>query len=531
MKNYYKDKELLSAYIDGELSQEEKKYIEEKIKSSLQLQKDLSDLKKLKNLTSNSMARVSDSPFFETRLMATLNQNSSKKFRLKKWIPVIALSVFTIGLMFLLKFNPDFINNFFEKQKSNLAGFYKENLQPLLYAANLTNEDIFNFAMYQQLPLDSNKQQILKLGYDPKGAEYFEIKKFSDYNKIQSEDNFKKFVSALKLNQNEAEQIDSIIGSYSEQLSSMVLVNDKNSVAINPSLWNTRKAILADIISFAQKHASDNFNRIVPVEIAKIDPGSLTRIVNESRSIKDNQYIFFTPDSIFKDEFVFDMKEFRKNMKKMEVELKNLNKEQKKIQNFTFYVDTTFNHSKNKSKQSQQFRVFADSDFVKVTVQNLNLPDFDFENLSIPNFDSIAAIINEATKNLPNFKMPEPPMPFNNRGYNVDGKPEKQKKHIKVEINLDSLMNLKNIIADSIRSEQLNKLQHHNDSLNKDFNYLSTDSLIILQNNELKKEMDNLRRELKRFREEMKNYDKKDDGNNQKYYPEIKNDESPAMEI
>jgi hypothetical protein len=26
MKNYYKDKELLSAYIDGELSQEEKKY-------------------------------------------------------------------------------------------------------------------------------------------------------------------------------------------------------------------------------------------------------------------------------------------------------------------------------------------------------------------------------------------------------------------------------------------------------------------------------------------------------------------------
>jgi hypothetical protein len=164
MKNYNKDKELLSAYIDGELSQEEKKYIEEKIKSSLQLQKDLSDLKKLKNLTSNSMAILSDSPFFETRLMATLNQNSSKKFRLKKWVPAITLSVFTIGLMILLKFNPDFINNFFEKQKSNLAGFYKENLQPLLYAANLTNEDIFNFAMYQQLPLDSNKQQILKLG-------------------------------------------------------------------------------------------------------------------------------------------------------------------------------------------------------------------------------------------------------------------------------------------------------------------------------------------------------------------------------
>ena len=67
-----KDIELLSAYVDGELSQPEKKYIEEKIKSSLELQKELSDLKKLKELAAGSFDRISDFPYFETSLFTNL---------------------------------------------------------------------------------------------------------------------------------------------------------------------------------------------------------------------------------------------------------------------------------------------------------------------------------------------------------------------------------------------------------------------------------------------------------------------------
>ena len=58
----------------------------------------------------------------------------------------------------------------------------------------------------------------------------------------------------------------------------MVLVNDKNAVAINPNIWNTRKAILADIISFAQKHASDNLNKIVSADVANFDVNSVAEV-------------------------------------------------------------------------------------------------------------------------------------------------------------------------------------------------------------------------------------------------------------
>jgi hypothetical protein len=507
MKNFYNDKELLSAYIDGELSQEEKKYIEDKIKSSLELQKVLADLKKLKELTSNSFEKIPDSPFFETRVIASINQSPSILFKLKKWSPVLALLFLTVGLMAILRYSPHLINNLIETQKSNLAGFYKENLQPLLYTADLTNEDLYNFAFYQQLPLDSSRQQLLKLGYDPQGKEFFEIKKVDNPDDIEPANNLNKFVSALKLNANEARQIDSIIGSYTEQLSSLVLVNDKNSVAINPSLWNTRKALLADIITFAQKHAPVDFRKILPVQEVKFDNNLVSKWVDKTKNSKDSQYIFCTPDSIFKENFVFDMNEFRKNINKMEVELKKLNIEQNLEKNFTFHFDTNFDKEENIDKQFRQFKVLIDSDFVKVIVKKSDIPEIDLNEINIPDFDSIAAIIDEATKNIKIYVPPLPPMPDNGKKFNDENKSGKTQKRSKVEINLDSLMNLKNIIADSVYEEQLEKLKKLSESFNKQFNFNPDDSLIIKQNNELKKEMDRLRKELQRFREEMKNYE------------------------
>lgn len=394
MNKNYTDKELLSAYIDGELSSNEKKTIEEKIKSSLELQKELSDLKKIKELTSNSIDRISESPFFETRLFANLNTQTSNKFSLKKWIPIGSLTLVTLALMAVLKFNPNLISNLIEEQKSNLAGFYKENLQPLLYAADLTNEDIFNFAVYQELPLDSANQQILKLGFDPAGTEYFEIKNVSNTSHAS---NLKSFVAALDLNEAEVEMIDSIIGSYSDQLSSLVLVNDKNSVAINPNIWNTRKVILADILAFAKRYAGQNYSKILPTEVAELDNKIIMKWVSDAKSVKADQYIFFTPDSIFEDDFVFDIQEFKTQMENVKEELAELNEQGAELKEFRINFDSAYGNHKRNNDKSKRYAISIDKDQIKVNVQKIavNIPEIDF-----PDFDSIAIIINEATKNI-----------------------------------------------------------------------------------------------------------------------------------
>ena len=484
MKKSNTDIELLSAYVDGELSPAEKKYIEEKIKSSLELQKELADLKKLKELTSASVDRISESPFFETRLFANLNEESKSKINLKKWIPISSLTIVTLALMAVLKFNPNLLDNIIKEQESNLVGFYKENLQPLLYAANLTNEDIFNFAVYQELPLDNTNNQILKLGYDPKGKEYFEIKKA---NEIKEPDNLRKFVAALEFDEDEIKKVDSIIGSYSNQISSLVLVNDQNAVAINPKIWNTRKLILADILAFAEKHASTNFNKMIPNQVMQFDDHSVAKWVNEAKSTKESQYIFCTPDSIFKENFVFDMTEFEKNMEKMTENLAELSEQKAVLREYHFKVDSSFNNSKKDAHWKKQFQVSVDTNLIKVSVQNfaVNIPE-----LNLPNFDSIANVILEATQNVRSVRPPAPPMTVGNKSYNYDYNNVTPRKKGRTDVSLDSLMHQQNIQNDKNRTEIKARTK--------------TDSLILMQNQELKKEMDKLRKELQRFREDFK---------------------------
>ena len=108
MKKSDKDIEILSAYIDDELSPEEVRELEEKISLSPQLRKKLAEIRRLKELTRSSFKRISEAPYFETRLFAALEENSFKR-RMKKWLPVTGFVALTLSLMLVLKFNPEFL--------------------------------------------------------------------------------------------------------------------------------------------------------------------------------------------------------------------------------------------------------------------------------------------------------------------------------------------------------------------------------------------------------------------------------------
>ena len=93
MNNFYKEYEMLSAYIDGELTKEEIKYIEDKLAVSKDLQQKLTELKRVKELSQSSFQKVSESPYFETKLIASLNSENTSGFKIKKWIPVLGISL------------------------------------------------------------------------------------------------------------------------------------------------------------------------------------------------------------------------------------------------------------------------------------------------------------------------------------------------------------------------------------------------------------------------------------------------------
>jgi hypothetical protein len=381
--------EWLSAYLDDELSQSEKVEVEKLLATSLELQKKLEDLKKVKQL-GNRVKRVPESPFFETRLMAAIEGQKNETSGIKRWIPAAALAVVTIIIMIVLKFNPGILDKMWEDQKVAIAGFYKENLQPVLLAANLTNEDVFNFAFNNELPLDNTRQQYLLLGYDDSGKEFFEIR--SSHQRVERE-SYNEFISAMNLDVEQKQIVDSIIGSYSKALESQVLVNEKNTIAINPNLWNLRKAIFADLLVASEKLNKTKFDRIVPAGITNAEKVIVINTLEKLKNTSGDQYIFVTPDSIFSESYQFDFKLYEKEMRELEKQIQ-INEE--KVKQFTLNMkyDSTYKYLTT-AHNEHSFRIVVDSNICRV-----DLPVPEIPEIPIPGMATINPLVEQATNNI-----------------------------------------------------------------------------------------------------------------------------------
>jgi hypothetical protein len=491
MSKNLKNRELLSAYMDGELSQSEKAEIEKLLQTSLELKKQLEDLKKIKQFTQR-IKRIPESPFFGTRLMAAIEGQKSEATRKSRWLPATVLAIVTIAVMIVLKLNPDFLDHIWNQQKVNLAGFYKENLQPVLLAAKLTNEDIFNFTFNNELPLDNSRKQYLLLGYDDSGKEFFEIRSGDEKLRRQS---YNEFVSAMNLNKEQKETVDSIIGSYGKALESQVLVNDKNTVAINPNLWSYRKAIFADLLVAAEKLKIKGFERIVPAGITDAEKVRVTSAVERLKTSPEGQYIFITPDSVFAESYQFNSKLYEEELKKFKKEIKQ----------FTLSIrfDSTLKYAGMDKTLQHSFRISIDSNICRIDFPENHIPE-----IRVPDIDSINPLIEQATKNIHFYAYKIP-------------KVERSSSRIKIEyydndsvhsyemnfgsLNIDSLAELRPEF-DLYSLDHFKKVKTFDDSMlakyqfDKDYfdRYFSDDAF--------RKQMEDLQRELDRLSEETKEW-------------------------
>ena len=486
MKNLKKDFEFLSAYIDDELTPSEKATVEGKLLSSKELQNKLNELKKIKELTSTSIKRIEENPYFDTRVNAAINFDNPRKNKIKKWYPAIGFTIVTIILMIVLKFNPSLIDDLVQQQKTNLSGFYTENLKPLLLTAGFTNEDIFNFAFSKQLPLDRSNSKYLLLGSKPNGDNYFEIKTASI---IPEGNSFERFIKALNLNSTQKHQMDSILDSYAEDLQSQVLVNDKNTVAISPNLWNYHKAIFADIMAFAKDANKKEFNRIIPSGYSFYDKPEVDNFVRKIKDRPDSQYIFITPDSVFSTTFKFNKDKFRAEMKKFHKELKenlkNFN-EQFKGFKFNLMIDSSLAKLRHDTTLNKNFKIFVDSNMCRVELGDISIPHIGF-----PKFDSIAAQIDRAAQNIKGFSFSIP---------KFDGKNHFNFKFREGDSTHSFNINIPNI--DSLIGLQRNFFYSPSDSTTV-FKFFQNDSLI--NQKEFRKQMQRLQKEIEKMKEEMNN--------------------------
>ena len=505
-----KDYEFLSAYFDGEVSLEQKHEIENKLASSADLRNKLKELKELKKLTNLSFKPIPESPYFESVLNQKIKENKKRRHNLRIFAPAYGFGILTIIVILLLKFNTNILNNVFDNRNTNIAGLYNSNLKPLLFATDLSNEDIFNFAFYKQLPLDNNNKQYLQLGTDESGKEYFEIK-WNNFERRKN--NLEKFSLALELNAEQKNEVDSIIKVYAEELQEQILVNDKNTLAVSQNLFNYNRALTADLLTFAAKANKNEFIKIMPAGLTVVNNKTTPIIIKEIRiknSGSTHQYVFFNEDTIFTESYTIDKEKFKKEIKLFKERAKK-NAKIFKSYSINILIDSNVAKIKTKKYWNDSLIFFLDSNsfHIKVPV----VPHF---NIKLPYMDSLIIELDKARENFKEFSFSFPKkFPKFKENFNFNFSDSIRDFNFNIQkFEIDSIMKHNFILLDSLHSKKWYQYKFNDDSIKIFLNKMSKmfKKFQWFDRNEeiknLKEEMKELKKELKEMKKELQ-YSKK----------------------
>lgn len=490
MRNLYKEFESVSAYLDEELGVTERTIVEENLRTSSKLKEKFSEYKKVKEKI-NSIKPLPEDYYFEQRLVERIRSNKPSRFGFFKKKPVIVFAVLAVALMIVFRANPSFFTDFLSEQKEGIIDLYTENLKPIIFADNITNDDIFNLAFNKIFPIDKERTQLLELSKDEFGNQVFEVKYASAFASAIDLDYF---VKSLNLNHKQKVQVDSILESYSDDIGSNVLVNDEDVVVVNPQIWHYQNALKADLLTFAANTNKVAASRIFPVEFKpEVFQNYSKGVINEINKSNKDIYCFITPDSVFYHGLEIDKQKMKKEIEEFKKEVKKNKDNLSKLKDFKIDVKV-FPPS---HKFNKEFKIEIDSNRFKVEIpQGLMNGSF---------FDSLDIVLDDALIHMKDFNMglrmdsiiKKNKEAFKQWGDSVHANSKQFKKKFKWESG-DSNFDPKNLEEELRSSLKF----YFNDSLRIELpKELNLEMEAFREQMEsLRKEMDNLQKELKKKR-------------------------------
>lgn len=322
-----------------------------------------------------------------------MTDTTKKNSSFKKYSPIGFLILITIALMFYFKENRGSFGELVDQGRADLVSLYTENLQPFLFGTDLNNEDVFNFALYQTLPINKEKRDVLRLDSREAGKTYYQVLP-NTYK--PNTNNYKNYLRYMAFNEQEKTKLDSILESYKPELAEAILTNAEKTVAVSARLANLQKAILTDIAAYSRTVNKGKISDLFGPDIAMLDSKSALNLVDEIKRDTTKEYLVIADDTAFTSRIEFDNKEFEERMAKLNSKLSELDNVEKKIRvkvsPSTIPVPPSKLGKGSDSSYSYSYTSPEDWKYSQTSLDSLNLALKELENslknLSF-NFDSI----------------------------------------------------------------------------------------------------------------------------------------------
>jgi len=222
-------------------------------------------------------------------------ENNSVQSFLKKNFFYVGVGVLTV--MMVIIFRQNNLDKIFEEGKKGIASFYTANLKPMIYTNEITNEDVFNFAMFNSLPINKKENKMLFIDQDEQGKNSISIHT-SEYK--ENTGNYKQFLEYLGAALSDRKKFDSLIAYHKAKLYTAILANGNNTIAVNQNIAFLHNIMYADIMMLAQKINFEKANQIYAGSREKINPVEMQKMDEALwRNDEPQNYFLVNNDSIY----------------------------------------------------------------------------------------------------------------------------------------------------------------------------------------------------------------------------------------
>ncbi len=401
------------------------------------------------------------------------DNNTSHKRRFKNFAPWIGLGILTVGLMIFFKFSEQGYSDL-QVKGNNLLAKYTENLSPLYATSELSNEDVFNFALYNNLPIDKDKNRMFTIESDSYGNENYVV---AELDSLPATKNLELYKNKLGLNSTERESIDSILNNYKEDLYSSILLADNQSIALAPKIALLQKAIGTDIYEFALRKKQSTGSGKSKVNYAVDNKEKIVSSLRQAGTDDSpEEFIFMTPDTVFSHDFAINKRKLNESLKQFEAQKKSTGVQSDWSRGILSDQNpSAFAYTKIPEDQySYQF----DSNYYKLT-----LPVNEFLNENSLDYDSLKWGLENLAKDFASFQ-------FALSGYEkgikmmIEANDGLDKENVEIQFNFE---NLGDFIGKTVSAamttdpEEWEKFGKQMDSLSKALSTFENDSAAFIQ--------------------------------------------------
>jgi hypothetical protein len=267
MKDEKRNEELISAYIDGTLTDEEKRYVEETVLTDPvwheRFHQTRALRRKLQSLPQTPRG-TSLWPAMAKRLGNDRDTEHTEIFP-ARLIPVVTvLAMIVVGLgSFMLTRNWDAVTDYFQDKRMMVEDIYEQGLvqgalQPLF--AGLSNDDLIRFAFSGILSIPDGRGQGIKVDSD--SVDRFELE-LTGTDQEKETPSLWQLYADLDVSQEQRNAIDSVLTDYRIFLESSAFIADRDEVAISPEIAGMDKFIIAAVAKQLMPQQRVSFNELL----------------------------------------------------------------------------------------------------------------------------------------------------------------------------------------------------------------------------------------------------------------------------